>query len=147
MFSLLVGFESTCVSTGAIARPRAYFGRGTGSILLDQVACTGTESRLVNCRSNPLGIHDCSHSEDAGVTCKGMHGSLCYLTCVLNTIASYPLSVMLLCGTYNIDTMMMMNHQSTKSVTVQQGLYCVIYLTKSSILVHEHSGLWYEMAM
>ena len=58
-----------------------------------------------------------------------------------------PLSVMLLCGTYNIDTMMMMNHQSTKSVTVQQGLYCVIYLTKSSILVHEHSGLWYEMAM
>ena len=37
-----------------------------------------------------------------------------------------------------------MNHQSTKLVTVQQGLYCVI---KSSIPVHENSGLWYEMPM
>ena len=61
------------VSTGAIARSRAYFGQGTGAILLDQVACTGNETRLVNCRSNPLGIHDCSHSEDAGVTCRRMY--------------------------------------------------------------------------
>ena len=76
------GFESKYGSTGAIARSGAYFGRGTGAILLDQVACTGTETRLVNCRSNPLGVHDCSHSEDAGVTCQGMHGYLCYLTCV-----------------------------------------------------------------
>ena len=59
-----------CFSTGAIARLRAFFGRGTGSILLDQVACTGTETRLVDCPSNPLGDHDCSHFEDAGVTCR-----------------------------------------------------------------------------
>ena len=65
---------SEFVSTGAIARSRAYFGQGTGAILLDQVACTGTETRLVNCRSNPLGIHDCSHSEDAGVTCRPLFG-------------------------------------------------------------------------
>ena len=62
--------ESEFVSTGAIARSRAYFGRGTGAILLDQVGCTGTETRLVNCSSNPLGVHDCSHFEDAGVTCQ-----------------------------------------------------------------------------
>ena len=61
---------SEFVSIGVIARSRAYFGQGTGSILLDQVACTGTETRLVNCPSNPLGAHDCSHYEDAGVTCR-----------------------------------------------------------------------------
>ena len=53
-FSLLGEF----VSTGAIARSRAYFGQGTGAILLDQVACNGTETRLVDCPSNPLGVHD-----------------------------------------------------------------------------------------
>ena len=81
---LVVQVKFKLYVTGAIARSFAYFGRGTGSILLDQVACNGTETRLVNCRSNPLGIHDCSHSEDAGVTCKGMHACLCYLTCVLS---------------------------------------------------------------
>ena len=50
----------------------ATFGQGTGAILLDQVACTGTETRLVDCSSNPLGVHDCTHSEDAGVTCQSM---------------------------------------------------------------------------
>ena len=65
-------YESNFVSTGAIARSRAYFGQGTGAIVLDQVACTGTELRLVNCSSNPIGVHDCSHFEDAGVTCQSM---------------------------------------------------------------------------
>ena len=49
---------------------RAGFGQGTGSIWLDQVACVGTEGRLADCPANPIGTHDCSHFEDAGVRCQ-----------------------------------------------------------------------------
>ena len=69
---MLSWHESKFVSTGAIVRVRAFFGEGTGAILLDEVNCTGTETRLVDCSSNPLGIHNCGHFEDAGVTCQGI---------------------------------------------------------------------------
>lgn len=55
---------------GSQAVVRAGFGQGTGSIWLDQVACTGTESTLADCPANPIGTHDCSHFEDAGVRCQ-----------------------------------------------------------------------------
>ena len=55
---------------GAIARIRAFFGQGSGAILLDNVACTGTETRLFDCPNNGIGIHNCVHAEDAGVTCQ-----------------------------------------------------------------------------
>ena len=55
--------------TGATARTNAFFGQGPGNILLDDVQCLGTETRLVDCPSSAIGIHNCAHSEDAGVTC------------------------------------------------------------------------------
>ena len=61
----------TIINVGALAFSRATFGQGTGSIWLDQVACTGTEGRLADCSANPIGVHDCQHSEDAGVRCPG----------------------------------------------------------------------------
>ena len=57
------------VATGATAFSNAEFGQGTGPILLDGVNCVGTESRLADCPANPIGNHDCSHGEDAGVRC------------------------------------------------------------------------------
>ena len=53
---------------GYIARTGAYFGQGTAPILMDDVACTGTESRLINCRYDSS-TSDCNHREDAGATC------------------------------------------------------------------------------
>ena len=57
------------LTTGVTAFSRAAFGEGTGPILLDNVNCFGTESRLADCFANAIGSHDCSHDEDAGVRC------------------------------------------------------------------------------
>lgn len=45
------------------------YGPGTGSILLDDVSCLGTESNLAQCQTAELGVNNCDHSEDAGVKC------------------------------------------------------------------------------
>ena len=56
---------------GAVALTDAYYGQGTGPILLDNVMCTGEELYLTSCPNNGLYVHDCVHAEDAGVRCQG----------------------------------------------------------------------------
>ena len=45
------------------------FTNGAGQIWLDDVACRGTEARLIDCLARPLGQHNCAHVEDVGVRC------------------------------------------------------------------------------
>ena len=56
------------------AYENAHYGQGTGPILLDNVACSGSESSLISCSSAVLGSHNCDHSEDAGVQCGNTEG-------------------------------------------------------------------------
>ena len=52
------------------SRVSAYFGEGSGLILLDNVNCNGGESAIFDCVYR-FGEHDCAHSEDGGVVCYG----------------------------------------------------------------------------
>ena len=40
-----------------------------GMIVLDDVKCTGNESSLFACEHAKLGVSNCGHSEDVGLTC------------------------------------------------------------------------------
>ena len=59
---------SSIVLTGATVLTSG-FTDGAGQIWLDNVQCSGTETRLIDCPANPLGQHNCAHSQDAGVSC------------------------------------------------------------------------------
>ena len=48
---------------------RAVYGRGTGTILLDELGCRGSESYIWDCPNEGWKDHDCGHHEDASVDC------------------------------------------------------------------------------
>ena len=65
----------------------AYFGQGSGPILLDDVTCTGFELTLASCSHLGIGItRSCSHSEDVGVRCRQQGYIWLY---VVNNIAMF----------------------------------------------------------
>ncbi|XP_023411640.1 scavenger receptor cysteine-rich domain-containing group B protein [Loxodonta africana] len=55
--------------TALAATTNAFFGYGTGHIMLDNVHCEGSEPRLAACQSLGWGVHNCGHHEDAGALC------------------------------------------------------------------------------
>ncbi len=61
------------VFTGSMAVSGGVYREGTGSVLLENVMCTGNEADLKNC-SATRGFSFCQHSRDAGVVCpSGQH--------------------------------------------------------------------------
>jgi len=45
------------------------YGAGSGTIWLDNVQCSGTETNIADCRHRGWGSHSCGHDEDVSVSC------------------------------------------------------------------------------
>ena len=69
----LVEANITCRQLGYNEAERytsySSFGRGRGPTWMDEIACTGRETRLEACPFPGWGIESCTHHEDAGVIC------------------------------------------------------------------------------
>jgi deleted-in-malignant-brain-tumors protein 1 len=48
----------------------AQHGQGSGQIWLDDLACLGSESNILDCPSLRWGTHNCAHSQDVSVECQ-----------------------------------------------------------------------------
>ena len=89
MFGFGLIWVALYYSTTAYARFNSYYGAGRGTILLDDVVCTGNETDIVDCRHRPWANHDCTHNEDVGVQC--VPNSMILLSFTVLQVAFKPL--------------------------------------------------------
>ena len=59
-----LGFYSSVYDYGS-----ATYGQGTGPIWLSRLACFGNESSLFECSQLSVGTKNCTHANDAAVSC------------------------------------------------------------------------------
>ena len=50
-----------------------YFtaGGGSGSILVDNLQCNGSETSVAECSHSGWNTHNCNHGQDVGIRCFG----------------------------------------------------------------------------
>ena len=74
--------EVICTELGfgeaVAAIPSAFYGQGSGWILLDDVNCIGTEENIADCLHSGWGSHNCINEKDASVNCSAGE---CKLAC------------------------------------------------------------------
>ena len=58
----------------------------TTRIWLDELGCSGSESRLSNCPANPIGSENCIHSEDIALDCTESTASKSYSIIIISII-------------------------------------------------------------
>jgi len=82
---------------------------------LDNVGCTGGESRLLDCSNAGVGVYssNCGHDDDAGVRCNGMHTG--NYTCNIYTgMHSFTLFISLFCLQQELMSVVMVPFVSDK---------------------------------
>lgn len=47
----------------------AHFGQASATIWMGELACSGRESSVADCKISGCGKHDCHHTEYVGVSC------------------------------------------------------------------------------
>ena len=74
-------------AAGTTHRTASFYGPGTGPMAVSSVACTGAETRLVDCTSSTPPSY-CTHAHDAGVWCMLRTGIYIYAfyvgTCIVS---------------------------------------------------------------
>ena len=71
-------FYLVSLCAGGSAYSNAHFGIGSGPIFLDDVQCSSSSKKLLECFSRPILSHNCLHSADAGVGCEGSNVDLLF---------------------------------------------------------------------
>ena len=56
---------------GTQVLPISEFSQGSGPIFLDEVACDGEESGIMECGGTAPGVHTCTHNQDVAIRCIG----------------------------------------------------------------------------
>ena len=103
---LAVSCQLLVITLVGSTRRNAFFGRGSGSVLMDNVRCNGTEQFLTNCTHNTN--HYCGHNKDAGVKC----------TCKYNSIMCTTFSIFYLCNAKMIRGLVCMHLAHINSWTI-----------------------------